>query len=113
MYKMYNACFLEDIAPIFKSFKNMLDGSSRFVGARLFHNFRNVIVSKMLRFQKDMFRNDLGFLFFRNILVSPKSKIIGLGSHGHFQKSENHENKRVFCFSQNETEKLLIPNPTE
>ena len=30
------SCFQEDIGPIFKSFKNVLDGSSSLFGARLF-----------------------------------------------------------------------------
>ena len=38
--------FLEDIDKIFKIFKMLLDGSSGFVGARLFQNFEMFDVQK-------------------------------------------------------------------
>ena len=40
----------------------------------------------------------------------PKLKIIGFGSHGHVQKSDNHENDGFPGFSQSEIDKLLVQN---
>ena len=42
MYQMSISCFQEDIDFISKMFRNLLDGSARFVGARLFGNCQNV-----------------------------------------------------------------------
>ena len=39
-YHMSMSCFLEDTGPISKVFKNLLDGSSGFPGARLFRFVR-------------------------------------------------------------------------
>ena len=35
-------CFLEDLDPTSKIFKNLLNGPAGFVGARLFFNFQNI-----------------------------------------------------------------------
>ena len=45
--------------------------------------------------------------------MSPKLPNIGLLSHGHVPKSENHANERGIRFSHNEAEKLLVQNETE
>ena len=42
IYQIAISCFLEEIDPISKIFKNSLDGSPGFVGTRLFHHFRNL-----------------------------------------------------------------------
>ena len=39
-YQDYISCFLGDLDPIFEVFKVLLDGSSRFVGARFFGIFK-------------------------------------------------------------------------
>ena len=74
---------LEDIDPISKIFKNVLDGSSGCFGPRLFKIFKmfdfyNLNISKNIISQK-------GFVFSWIILsnlVYPELDIIGFGSHG-------------------------------
>ena len=100
-YQNYISCFLEDIDPISKIFKNLLDGSSGFCGSRLFQHLQFPVCKisnvrfRNFRFPNIIFfKNDLGcFLDYLECSRSPKIKIFGLGCHGHVRKSPNHENE--------------------
>ena len=91
--QMSISCFLEEIDPISKISKIILDRSSGMFVARLFEqheklNFRSLIT-------KLFFENVPGaFLdFLLGILGSPKMKILGFGAWGHVQKFRNHTNE--------------------
>ena len=87
------SCFLEDIDPIFKIFKNLLDGSSGLFGPRLFHCPFQSFDFHLLNFQKYYFWQLLFSHIIYGILVPPKMNNIGLGSHGHVRKSPKPGNK--------------------
>ena len=44
--RVSTSCFLEDVEPIFKIFKNLLNGSSGCFGLRLFRNLQNAGVPR-------------------------------------------------------------------
>ena len=88
------SCFLEDIDPIFKLFKSILDGSSVLFGPVFSemskqHEFQDFEISK------NMFSNTVSrvFLIFLESFGGFKVKKIGFGSHGHVPKSEKHGNE--------------------
>ena len=54
-YQQTMSCFLEGIDPIFKMFKKFQDGSSWFVGVRLFHNVQNIGLFDMSIFPRDFY----------------------------------------------------------
>ena len=76
--------------------KNVLRGSSSFVGASLFECW-HFGGSKLLRFIKVIcFKNDPGgFFICLGILVFPRMHNVGFGGSGHVRKSRNHRND---CF---------------
>ena len=78
-YSDCNSYFLGGIDPIFKIFKNILDGSSGSFGTRLFR-FSNVLRVHKIYFPTKELVLSCSLL---SKLVSPKSGIIGFGSHVH------------------------------
>ena len=78
--------FFNDIDPIFKMFKEILDGSSGFPGPRLFQKTKTTN-SKILIFPKIILFKMIWYVscICWSILVSPKINNIGSGSHGHVQ----------------------------
>ena len=93
------SCFGVGLDPILKIFKNLLDRSSGCFNPRVFQrsqisdfrnleNSRNIIFEKWLRF----------FLVFLSILVSPKSRIIGLEVMDMSTKSGKHINDGFSMF---------------
>ena len=86
------SCFGEDLDLISKIFKMLFDGSSGFVGARLFEHCRNVGFPKNDICKNIWLKCSKKFLIFRGIRVSSKIKTIGVGAWGHVKKSRNHRN---------------------
>ena len=76
-YQMPNSCFLIDIDPIVKIFKNLLNGSPGFVGTC----FSTFSIFEILRFPRIRYRKTylVFFLISYNNLVGPKSRIIVSG----------------------------------
>ena len=73
------------VSKSFTKFHNVNITKSSF-SKFLEHTFPEFPSCEFLRFLKfNIFENELGFCLgiFRSLLVSPKSRIIGFGSHGH------------------------------
>ena len=84
IFKKSISCFLIDIDLIFQIFKNFLNGSSGFVGARLFPKNTNVDFHKLEISPKRFSPNEFVLLFYLlKYLGIPKSRIIGFGNDGH------------------------------
>ena len=98
-------------ASQFQTFKfsNFQIESSQVVRNTQFQSFHNW---KFPHFQNVIFgTNDLDlFLDFKSILVLPKSRIIGLGRHGHVRQVQNPKRWWLFGFPNNEIDNLL-PRP--
>ena len=60
VYQLSMSCFLIAIDPIFKILKNLSDGSSGFVGARLFHFSKHVFQDSEIS-QNNILRKSFGF----------------------------------------------------
>ena len=97
-YQMSISCFLEDIDPIFKISKNLLDGSSEIVGLVFSNIFKNINFQHFEVYKHTTVQKLFGF-FLGSFKASwcPKDNI-GFGSHGHVPKSRNHKNERVHGF---------------
>ena len=103
IYQLSNSCFLDDIDLVFKIFKNLSDGSTG-ISARVFSPKNAASDLPALEISNILFsRAEFGlFLYYsciiRSHLVGAKSNRIVLGSCGHVQKSENHENNGLSVF---------------
>ena len=94
-------CMFSGTYHVFKIFKNVLDGSSRFVAPPLFFPKQSKLsINKILRLPNIIFSKkcfDFLWIILR-ALLSPKIKRIGFGRHGYVRKSRNHENYEFSVF---------------
>ena len=90
-YQISMSCFLADTDPIFKIFKNLLDGSSGWhVSFPACSTCSTHLIFSKWYLGKVIWEFSLGD--FKSILVSPKINNMGFGSHGHVRKARYHEN---------------------
>ena len=96
MYQSSISCFQEDIDPISKILKILLNRSSGIVGARLFDFCQKKWSFEIVRFKKIICSNSPGVLsiFLRCPGVS-RDKNSWFGRSGHVQKSPNHRNEEL------------------
>ena len=110
------SCFLEDVDPLFKILKTLLDGSSGCVGPRLFGPRLFQHVQHFEFTYCEVFGNYIQNLKMScviwNILASQKINQIGSGSYGHVRNAEimNMRGLRVLPY---EIEKSFVQNEAE
>ena len=90
---------LIDADPIFKILE-MYETDLQDLSGSVFSKSQTFLFPKLCNFQRWYFsKMMLHLLYFWNSSVGSKLNIVGLGNHGHVNKSENHEHDSSLRFS--------------